>query len=95
MCVDWLEPRTMRSRFLPNRVLVISDADAIGRHAQRVPLVVGKRPVDGRTTAYVCEEGRCERPTSDPRTFATQLDRLVPYDIRLLHDEDAETGHQH
>lgn len=40
-----------------------------------VPWLDQKRAVNGQATAFVCEEGRCELPTSDANTFARQLER--------------------
>ncbi|MBW2375414.1 MAG: hypothetical protein JRF55_05380 [Deltaproteobacteria bacterium] len=33
----------------------------------------------GKATAYVCERGRCELPTSNPSVFQKQVDRRKPY----------------
>ncbi len=37
-----------------------------------------KVAIDGHATAYVCELGRCELPTSDPATLRRQLDAPRP-----------------
>ena len=39
-----------------------------------VPLLAGRRPVDGRTAAYVCERFACLRPVTDPDDLAALLD---------------------
>ena len=64
---------TLRSTYLPNRVLAVVDETTAALQADRIPLFEGKRAVDGRTTAYVCKKGVCKRPTSDPRELARQL----------------------
>ena len=67
----------LRRAYLPNRIVV----PMIGKDTvdmALVPLVEAKVTVDGKATAYVCEAGRCERPTSDPATFAEQLSRVHP-----------------
>ena len=66
----------LRRRFLPNRVALVVRDD----HNLDLPLLHGKRVMDGDATAYVCERGRCELPTSDPRVFAQQLDTIQTYD---------------
>ena len=38
--------------------------------ARVVPSAQGKLARDGKTTAYLCREGLCELPTSDPKQFA-------------------------
>ncbi len=72
--------------YLPNRVLVLGDAAALGAQAKRIPLLEAKVARDGRATAYVCERGVCELPTSDPEVFAAQLARVRP----LLPDRSPE-----
>src|SRR5262249_34033479 len=58
-----------RGVFLPNRALVATASgtgfDAL---AQRAPALAGKIPRGSRATAYICEAGRCDLPTSDPDT---------------------------
>lgn len=39
------------------------------------PLLEGKVARDGLTTAYVCHDGLCEAPTTDPAVFRVQLAR--------------------
>ena len=43
------------------------------------PFVAEKRALGGRSTAYVCERGRCELPTADPAALARQLARVKGY----------------
>jgi uncharacterized protein YyaL (SSP411 family) len=37
------------------------------------PVLVDKQALDGRATAYVCQHGACQQPTSDPDTLRSQL----------------------
>ncbi|GIW41323.1 MAG: hypothetical protein KatS3mg076_1900 [Candidatus Binatia bacterium] len=71
-----LEPflSVLRRTFFPNRVLasVVEGKDE-DRIAEAIPWVAGKPARRGRTTAYVCEEGVCELPTTDPEVFEAQL----------------------
>ena len=64
----------LASTFLPNRILAVavegSDLDA---QAEIVPLIEGKYAIDGRATAYVCENRVCDLPTTDPEVFAQQI----------------------
>ena len=69
---------TLAQQFLPNRAIAqVSVVDAT-QQAHRVPILENKRPKAGQATAYVCEEGRCEQPTSDPKTLAKQLLKMRP-----------------
>lgn len=65
----------IRGMYLPNRVLVrVRDVDAVG---EAIPLARGKRLLPGeQVTAYVCERGHCERPTSDPAELRRQLSSI-------------------
>jgi uncharacterized protein YyaL (SSP411 family) len=64
----------LRASFVPNRVLaVVREGDALAALAVTVPLVDGKRAIQGRVTAYVCENRVCKYPTSDP----AELGRLI------------------
>jgi uncharacterized protein len=58
--------RAVRSSFRPHVVLAGGESD-------RVPLLEGRTPVDGRAAAYVCEHFACRAPTTDP----AELERLL------------------
>jgi uncharacterized protein YyaL (SSP411 family) len=63
--------------YVPNHVLVrVTSGLAQTEIEKRLPLVVGKRALRGKTTAYVCEQQRCELPTGDPQVFAQQLAKV-------------------
>lgn len=71
--------RAVHARYLPNRALVVTREGAPLAAIQRaLPFVGEKAAIDGRTTAYVCERGRCLRPTSDPAELGRQLDTVYP-----------------
>jgi len=63
-----------RKQYLPNRILsVVIKGDNLKSHAKVIPLIQGKTPQGGKTTAYVCESGVCKLPTTDPSVFAGQI----------------------
>jgi uncharacterized protein YyaL (SSP411 family) len=69
----------LRKTFVPNKAFaVLTDAEA-AEHQALVPWLEGKRAMGGKATAYVCERGRCELPTSNPSVFQRQVDRRKPY----------------
>jgi len=62
---DDLRPleRVVRGAFRPHLVLAASPASG---HANGVPLLQGRSPVDGRAAAYVCEHFACKAPVTRP-----------------------------
>jgi uncharacterized protein YyaL (SSP411 family) len=42
-------------------------------HMELAPVLAGKKSVEGRETAYVCEFGRCQEPTGDATKMLAQL----------------------
>jgi uncharacterized protein YyaL (SSP411 family) len=66
-----------RSTFLPNRILaVVPEGDELADQARVIPLVEHKVAQKGKATAYVCERGVCELPTTAPDVFARQLKKV-------------------
>jgi uncharacterized protein YyaL (SSP411 family) len=62
----------VRSRLLPNKVLIVSDdptPDAIAA----IPLLEGRATLDGRATAFVCEHGTCKMPVTSREELEEQL----------------------
>jgi uncharacterized protein YyaL (SSP411 family) len=72
----------LRQAYAPNRILVRVGGTAVDERAKLVPLVEGKRPQQGRATAYVCVGSHCERPTSDAAVLRAQLAHADPLDPR-------------
>ncbi len=66
--------RQVNGRYLPNRVLAgATGADAA--NASALPLLAGRGMVDGKPTAYVCENYACQLPVTDATALAAQLDK--------------------
>jgi len=69
----------LRRGFLPNRILAVVPQRGRAHDLEdMLPLVKGKVAQDGRATAYVCEHGVCQLPTTDPEVFARQLAAVKP-----------------
>ena len=69
----------LRERFLPNSIRVrVSEGEPQKALGERVPMVRGKLTIKGLPTAYLCEQGRCLQPTTDPAVLLRQLDSLDP-----------------
>ncbi len=46
--------------YLPNKVVVLAGENQID--AKLIPLLENRKPIDGKTTAYVCENFVCQKP---------------------------------
>jgi len=67
-------------RFIPNTVLLVAtEADVNGELGQRIAWLRERRLLRGRATAYVCERGVCQLPTTEPDVLASQLAGARPY----------------
>ncbi|MEE3004816.1 MAG: thioredoxin domain-containing protein [Chloroflexota bacterium] len=62
--------QTINGKFHPNRVLV--GADEQGEH--KLPLLESRGMIDGKPTAYVCENYACQLPVTTPEELAAQLE---------------------
>ncbi|MDQ3915892.1 MAG: thioredoxin domain-containing protein [Actinomycetota bacterium] len=63
--------RQLRSRWRPNAVLAAVD-EVTDEGVAAIPLLEG-RTAEGRATAYVCRNGTCKMPVTDPAGLEEQL----------------------
>ena len=66
--------RVVNQRYLPNKVLFVVDGAEGMQLASWLPFIEGMHPIDGKATAYVCENYTCKLPTTDPARVAALLD---------------------
>ncbi|MCH7525990.1 MAG: thioredoxin domain-containing protein [Planctomycetes bacterium] len=60
--------------YRPNKIVASADGDiAPSKLARRIPLLKNKRRIDGKTTAYVCENYTCKKPVTSAVELAQQL----------------------
>ena len=64
--------RTVNGRYLANRVIVGADSENAATESG-LPLLEGRGMVDGKPTAYVCENYACQLPVTDAEALAKQL----------------------
>lgn len=63
-----------RNQYIPNRVLaVLEEGESVANQAKLIPLVSGKKSIQGKVTAYVCEKGICDLPTNEAQVFKKQI----------------------
>ena len=70
----------LRETFLPNRITsFINEGKMQEEHLKVIPLVYKKYARKKKPTAYVCDQGRCKFPTTDPKTFKSQINTQSPF----------------
>ena len=62
---------TIFTRFLPNKVVV---GAPIGDGGSDLPLLQSRGMIDGKPTAYVCQNYACQLPVTDEQALAAQLE---------------------
>jgi len=63
------------SRFLPNKiVLLVDDSDGQSSLKKFLPFLATLSMIDGKATAYVCEDYVCKLPTNEPDVLGSLLD---------------------
>jgi uncharacterized protein YyaL (SSP411 family) len=67
----------LRRTFLPAHALAGGAESAIDSLADRVPFVRGRRAQGNRATVYVCQQGSCDLPLTDPTALAALLRRVA------------------
>jgi uncharacterized protein YyaL (SSP411 family) len=67
----------IRKRFLPDAVILPFDPEAgtAAGMAKAVPLLAGKHVIGGRSAAYVCSGGACQRPVTEAAELARLLEK--------------------
>jgi uncharacterized protein len=64
--------RQVWSLYLPNKVIVQAQPEA-PRATELIPLLAQRESVEGRATAYVCENYACKQPVTSPADLKAQL----------------------
>jgi uncharacterized protein len=65
--------RALHSRFIPNRIVLLVNAESRHALARYLPSIADMTAIGGRATAYVCEDYACQLPTADAAAFAQLL----------------------
>jgi hypothetical protein len=65
--------REVWTRFIPNKVVVVAD-DSESNNLETIPLLQERSKINGKATAYVCENFACQQPATEPSELAAQLE---------------------
>lgn len=69
----------LASVYLPNTfVFTVKSGAALAAASQHIPALAGRTARGGKPTAYVCEQGRCQLPTTEAKTLGEQLRSFGP-----------------
>jgi uncharacterized protein YyaL (SSP411 family) len=67
--------RALHVRFLPNRIVLLVDSPSVRKRlSEYLPAIANMPALDGKTTAYVCENYTCQLPVTEPAEFAKLLE---------------------
>jgi uncharacterized protein YyaL (SSP411 family) len=64
--------RAIRSRFLPNKAVVLASSREIG---EAIPFAKDLVQMDGKATAYICSDHICQLPTTNPEMMTDLLEK--------------------
>ena len=68
--------RAIHERFIPNKILLLADGDKelnyLGKH---LPFVNSMAMINGKATAYICENYACQLPTTEIDVMLQLLDK--------------------
>ena len=66
--------RAVHMRFIPNKIVLLADGgvgqEILTRHLEFIKAV---KPIDGKATAYICENFVCKQPTNDLSTMISLI----------------------
>lgn len=66
--------REVHSRFIPNKIILLADGKSGQKTlASYIPFLESVEMIDGKSTAYICENYACKLPTSDVSVVAKLL----------------------
>lgn len=65
--------QTVYSRYLPNKVVMLYPPNLPAEVEAQWPLLQGRSSLNGKATAYVCENYACQLPVNSPEELAKQL----------------------
>ena len=68
--------KLLRRQFIPNKVVILHLSGQEGKTIESlVPFVASQNPIDGQTTAYVCQNYVCNLPAQNLKTLENLLEK--------------------
>jgi hypothetical protein len=67
--------KAIHGHFITNRIIALIDPDQDKAEdlMKKIPLLSARTKIDGRATAYVCENFACQLPVTTPEALLKQL----------------------
>jgi hypothetical protein len=66
--------REVNKRFLPSKTFILADSGTGQEYlAQKLPFLNDMKAIDGKATAFICENYTCKLPTTDIKKMAAML----------------------
>ncbi len=67
--------RAIQACFVPNRIIAFMDPESVNapQLSEKIPLLAGRKPIEGKAAAYLCENFTCKLPVTDPEELVNQL----------------------
>ena len=67
--------KAIHSRLIPNRVIAFLDPESVDSETliKKISLLANREIIDGKATAYVCENFTCQLPVTSPEELIKQL----------------------
>lgn len=65
--------REVRKHFLPNKIILLVDDDSKSKLVTYLPFIENMTMIDGKATAYICQNYSCQLPTNDVEKVAEML----------------------
>ena len=66
----------IKNWYLPNKVLTVVFHSQVKEKQDLLKPIKQKKAIEGKTTAYICEEGACQLPALDLKEFRRQLTEI-------------------
>ncbi len=71
--------REVNHRYQPNEILILADGGPGQAYfTQKIEFFKDVHPIEGKATAYVCQNFVCQLPTSDLAVISRLLDKVKP-----------------